>query len=129
MTPDGPFGDVNCFGHSWGLVETQSKWLWQRTDTCCGLQGSPLKVSRSFPCDARCLEAMTNTETDKHPGDARVFEAARYQIREGFREKSFLSPSDPAVLPAIQHAEEVASFLRANLVQGRKDGETYSKTA
>ena len=72
---------------------------------------------------------MTNTETDKHLGDARVLEAARYQIREGFREKSLLSPSDPAVLPAIQHAEEVASFLRSNLVQGRKDGETYSKAA
>lgn len=62
-------------------------------------------------------------------GDERVLSAARQQVRSGFREKASLSPADPAVAPAIQHAEQTAEFLRANVVQGRKQGEgdTYSE--
>lgn len=55
--------------------------------------------------------------------------AARTQIRANFREKATLPPSDPAIPDAIQHAEAVAAFLRANVVQGKRegnDGETYS---
>lgn len=58
-------------------------------------------------------------------GDSRVLDAARQQIRQGFREKATLGPSDAAVQPAIQHAEEVATFLRANVVQGRKEGDIF----
>lgn len=53
--------------------------------------------------------------------------AAQQQIREGFRAKSTLPATDPAVEPAIRHAEEVAQFLRTNVVQGKKEGDRYSE--
>ena len=56
------------------------------------------------------------------PGDSRVLVAARAQIRSNFQEKATLTPSDPELLPAIKHAEEVADFLKSNVVQGRKEG-------
>jgi complex III assembly factor LYRM7 len=56
-----------------------------------------------------------------------VLDAARQSIRNGFRDKASLPASDPTVQPAIQHAEEVASFLKANLVQGKREGNTYSQ--
>lgn len=62
-------------------------------------------------------------------GDERMLTAARTQIRADFRDKATLPPSDPAVSTAILHAQAVASFLRANVVQGKRegeDGETYS---
>ncbi|KAK3330691.1 hypothetical protein B0H66DRAFT_544617 [Apodospora peruviana] len=58
-------------------------------------------------------------------GDMRVLAAAREQIRNGFREKANLAASDPEVQPAIQKAEEMASFLKSNVVQGRKEGDVY----
>ncbi|KAK4454738.1 mitochondrial zinc maintenance protein 1, mitochondrial [Podospora aff. communis PSN243] len=58
-------------------------------------------------------------------GDFRVLDAARQQIRQGFREKATLPPSDPQIQPALKHAEEVAHFLRTNLVQGKKEGDRY----
>ncbi|KAL2150182.1 hypothetical protein VTH82DRAFT_7858 [Thermothelomyces myriococcoides] len=58
-------------------------------------------------------------------GDVRMLDAAKQSIRQGFRDKASLPPSDPSIAPAIQHAEEVASFLKANLVQGRREGDTY----
>lgn len=61
-------------------------------------------------------------------GDERVLSAARDQIRTGFRDKASLSPSDPAVAPALQHAQEVAEFLKANLVQGRKEADDRYST-
>lgn len=61
-------------------------------------------------------------------GDERLLANARDQIRAGFREKASLSPSDPAVAPAVQHAREVAAMLRENVVQGRNEGDgRYSK--
>ncbi|KUI69144.1 Mitochondrial zinc maintenance protein 1, mitochondrial [Cytospora mali] len=56
-------------------------------------------------------------------GDERVLIEARDRIRSGFREKASLSPTDPAVQPALQHAHELAEFLKANVVQGRNEGE------
>ncbi|CAN8099961.1 unnamed protein product [Discula destructiva] len=56
-------------------------------------------------------------------GDERVLTAARAEIRANFRAKAALPPSDPAVPPAIEHAEAVAAFLRANVVQGRREGQ------
>ncbi|KAK4222326.1 hypothetical protein QBC38DRAFT_519401 [Podospora fimiseda] len=58
-------------------------------------------------------------------GDAPVLSAAKESIRNGFRDKASLPASDPSIGPAIQHANEVASFLKANLVQGKKEGEVY----
>lgn len=60
-------------------------------------------------------------------GDERILSAARQQIRQGFRDKSSLEPSDPALSASIQHAEEVAMVLRTNVVQGRSEGhDVYS---
>lgn len=61
-------------------------------------------------------------------GDAPVLNAAQLQIREGFQAKASLPSSDPAVESALKHAEEVAQFLRANVVQGQKDGDRYSES-
>ncbi|KLU90432.1 hypothetical protein MAPG_10286 [Magnaporthiopsis poae ATCC 64411] len=48
--------------------------------------------------------------------DTRVLTAARQQISSQFRDKS-LRPCD--LEPAIREAEEVAQFLRSNVVQGK----------
>ncbi|KAK4103362.1 hypothetical protein N658DRAFT_468085 [Parathielavia hyrcaniae] len=58
-------------------------------------------------------------------GDTRMLGAARQQIRQGFRDKASLPPSDPSIPPAIQQAQEIATFLKTNLVQGRREGSTY----
>lgn len=55
-------------------------------------------------------------------GDAPVLTAARDSIRAGFRDKASLPASDPSIQPALAHAEEVATFLKANVVQGRPTG-------
>jgi len=57
----------------------------------------------------------------------RVLDAARQQIRLGFRDRASLPASDPSIAPAIQHAEEMASFLKTNLVQGKREGTKYSE--
>lgn len=62
-------------------------------------------------------------------GDERLLAGARDQIRTGFREKASLSPSDPAVAPAVEHAQQVAAMLRENVVQGKNEGDgRYSKS-
>ncbi|KAL8383474.1 hypothetical protein RB595_010600 [Gaeumannomyces hyphopodioides] len=55
-------------------------------------------------------------------GDARVLAAARQQIATQFRQNTSLPPADHE--SAVQMAEEVAQFLRSNVVQGqlRDDG-------
>ncbi|KAL2016970.1 hypothetical protein VTK56DRAFT_2804 [Thermocarpiscus australiensis] len=58
-------------------------------------------------------------------GDTRVLDAARQQIRQAFRDTATLPASDPSIQSAIRHAEEVATFLKTNLVQGRREGDTY----
>ncbi|KAL1873426.1 hypothetical protein VTK73DRAFT_1017 [Phialemonium thermophilum] len=58
-------------------------------------------------------------------GDIPVLNAARQRIRDGFREKASISPSDPAIESALKHAEEVAQFLKTNVVQGKKEGDVY----
>ncbi|KAH6630570.1 hypothetical protein B0J18DRAFT_105308 [Chaetomium sp. MPI-SDFR-AT-0129] len=58
-------------------------------------------------------------------GDTRMLDAAKQSIRQGFRDKASLAASDPTIQPAIQHALDVANFLKTNLVQGKRDGTTY----
>ncbi|UNI22136.1 Mitochondrial zinc maintenance protein 1, mitochondrial [Purpureocillium takamizusanense] len=53
-------------------------------------------------------------------GDAPVLAAAQDQIRHEFRQRSALDASAPDAQAALQHAGEVARFLRENVVQGRK---------
>ncbi|TRX96411.1 hypothetical protein FHL15_002683 [Xylaria flabelliformis] len=59
-------------------------------------------------------------------GDSTMLTAARSSIREGFRVNAALEPSSPEFPAAVKHAEEVATILRQNVVQGKKDGDRYS---
>lgn len=64
-------------------------------------------------------------------GDAPILAAAQQQIRHEFRQKSSLNSSDASTQEAIQHAQEVANFLKANVVQGKRmeEGDNmYSKS-
>ncbi|KEZ43187.1 hypothetical protein SAPIO_CDS4857 [Scedosporium apiospermum] len=57
-------------------------------------------------------------------GDQRLLIEARNRIREEFRAGA--SPSDPDFQKRIQHAQEVASVLRANVVQGvQEENDVY----
>ncbi|KAI5463947.1 hypothetical protein BGZ63DRAFT_334461, partial [Mariannaea sp. PMI_226] len=59
-------------------------------------------------------------------GDAPILAAAQVQIRNEFRQRASIEPSDAPA--AIQHAQEVAKVLRENVVQGKKteeDQNTY----
>ncbi|KAL7928979.1 hypothetical protein V8C35DRAFT_316669 [Trichoderma chlorosporum] len=52
-------------------------------------------------------------------GDVHVLSAAQNQIRQGFQENRALD-SDSSIQTAIRHAEDVATILRENVVQGQK---------
>jgi complex III assembly factor LYRM7 len=56
-------------------------------------------------------------------GDAPVLAAAHGQIRTAFQQGAALDPADPGVAKNLAHAEEVAKFLRENVVQGKRDAE------
>jgi complex III assembly factor LYRM7 len=62
-------------------------------------------------------------------GDEPILNAARTQIRTGFRENASLDPKSPEINDHIKHAEDVATILRENVVQGRKDGDKYSTSS
>ncbi|OAA55174.1 hypothetical protein ISF_08095 [Cordyceps fumosorosea ARSEF 2679] len=53
-------------------------------------------------------------------GDAPILLAAQSQIRGEFRSKQALDPKDSSVAEGIEHATQVAKFLRENVVQGKK---------
>lgn len=81
-----------------------------------------LWTGHATPIEADKSHVFPNT------GDNRVLLAAQDQIRQGFREKAPLAPTDPELQPAIQKANEVATFLRQNVVQGERQGDgTYSE--
>ncbi|KAI0521742.1 hypothetical protein F5B22DRAFT_643907 [Xylaria bambusicola] len=58
-------------------------------------------------------------------GDGTTLAAARSSIRQGFLANASLEPTSPEYPTAIKHAEEVATILRQNVVQGKREGETY----
>ncbi|ETS84420.1 Mitochondrial zinc maintenance protein 1 [Pestalotiopsis fici W106-1] len=58
-------------------------------------------------------------------GDQPILNAARAQIRTGFRENASLDPKSPEIDGHIKHAEDVATILRENVVQGRRSGDKY----
>jgi len=55
-------------------------------------------------------------------GDARLLLSARHQARSSFAVNSALLPSSPEATSQIAHAEDVATILRQNVVQGQKVG-------
>ncbi|KAF2971759.1 hypothetical protein GQX73_g1870 [Xylaria multiplex] len=59
-------------------------------------------------------------------GDGTTLAAARASIRQGFRANAALEPTSPEFPNAVKHAEEVATILRQNVVQGKMEGDTYS---
>ncbi len=68
--------------------------------------------------------AATRPFADHDAGDAPILLAAQSQIRGEFRSNQGLDPQDGSVSKGIEHATEVAKFLRENVVQGKKmDGE------
>jgi len=60
-------------------------------------------------------------------GDIPLLHAAQQQARTGFEQNASLSPEDPAVAAAIEHAEGVAQILRQNIVQGKQIGDDKYK--
>ncbi|KAI1124301.1 hypothetical protein F5Y10DRAFT_31913 [Nemania abortiva] len=58
-------------------------------------------------------------------GDGMTLNAARANIREAFLKNAALEPASPEYLAAMKHAEEVAKILRENVVQGKREGDTY----
>ncbi|KAJ2965858.1 hypothetical protein NUW58_g10807 [Xylaria curta] len=58
-------------------------------------------------------------------GDKPRLVAARSSIRQGFRRNATLEPTSPEFAAQVKHAEEVAAILRHNVVQGKKEGDTY----
>ncbi|KAM0668070.1 hypothetical protein ACQRIT_000570 [Beauveria bassiana] len=61
-------------------------------------------------------------------GDAPTLLAAQSRIRDEFRSKQALDPKDSTVGEGIEHATQVAQFLRQNVVQGKKmEGEEKYK--
>ncbi|KAI9163710.1 Mitochondrial zinc maintenance protein [Paramyrothecium foliicola] len=56
-------------------------------------------------------------------GDAPVLAAAHGQIRNEFRQRAALDPTDSSVTESIKHAQDVAKFLRENVVQGIRGDE------
>lgn len=55
-----------------------------------------------------------------------MLNAARLSIRGEFGANAAIEPTGPKYLAAMQHADEVATILRQNVVQGKKEGDTYS---
>ncbi|RQM07142.1 hypothetical protein DH86_00003509, partial [Scytalidium sp. 3C] len=60
-------------------------------------------------------------------GDLPVLQAAREEARKAFGKNAGMLPDDPALAPAIAHAEEVAKILRENVVQGQNQGDNMYK--
>ncbi|KAK9786767.1 putative Mitochondrial zinc maintenance protein 1, mitochondrial [Seiridium cardinale] len=58
-------------------------------------------------------------------GDEPILNAARSQIRTGFRDHASLDPKSPEINDHIKHAQDVATILRENVVQGKKNGDKY----
>ncbi|GAP86651.1 putative mitochondrial zinc maintenance protein [Rosellinia necatrix] len=58
-------------------------------------------------------------------GDEGTITAAFSKIREGFRANAALEPTDPKIPSLVKHAEDVATILRQNVVQGKLEGDVY----
>jgi complex III assembly factor LYRM7 len=63
-------------------------------------------------------------------GDLNTLVAARHEARKNFENNRGLAPESEEYSKQITHAEDVAKFLRENVVQGQaldKDQEKYSE--
>jgi hypothetical protein len=92
---------------------------------------SSIPAPSSFNTNSFCrlviAPSLLNPKTQLK-GDAPLLHAAREEARNSFRKNASLLPEDPALAPAIAHAEDVAKILRENVVQGKKtEDDRYSK--
>jgi len=87
------------------------------------LPPSPPINQNSLPRSARSLLPFFLSHIDLQLGDLPLLTAARAEARNNFRKNASLRPEDPAVAPAIAHAEEVAKILKENIVQGKHEGD------
>ena len=61
------------------------------------------------------------------PGDAIVLSAARVEVRKNFESNRHLQTGSEEMQKEIARANEVAKFLRENVVQGEAtEGDNYS---
>jgi complex III assembly factor LYRM7 len=61
------------------------------------------------------------------PGDANVLSAARVEVRKNFESNRHLQTGSEEMQKEIARANEVAKFLRENVVQGEAtEGDNYS---
>jgi len=77
--------------------------------------------------EERPREAVNRDGTSSIPAPA-AFDAYSFPgfVPSSFRKNATMEQGDPALGPAIAHAEEVAKILRENVVQGKrvdKEGE------
>ena len=71
-----------------------------------------------------CAEAIS---THTCTGDMPTLFAARAEARKNFEQNRHLSAGSEELSKSITHAEEVAKFLRENVVQGQAtEGDNYS---
>ena len=60
-------------------------------------------------------------------GDSNVLSAARVEVRKNFESNRHLQTGSEEFQKQIAHANEVAKFLRENVVQGQAtEGDNYS---
>jgi hypothetical protein len=62
-------------------------------------------------------------DTHRNAGDMNTLFAARAEARKNFDSNRNLAPGSEELSKQITHAEEVAKFLRENVVQGQAAGE------
>ena len=89
--------------------------LWRATRVAFQGKRRPQTTSK------QCAKHYANGTPPK-PGDLPTLLAAQGQIRQEFRSKQSLDPNDAKATESIQHANEVAQFLRQNIVQGQRMG-------
>ncbi|KAK1826899.1 hypothetical protein QBC39DRAFT_363310 [Podospora conica] len=101
-----------------------------RRYTELGIPGAPilsLVLVLEFPLNmsVQTYRNLMRAARIAFQGDAPVLAGAQETIRKSFRDNASLPPSHPDVQAGLKHAEEVAQFLRTNLVQGKKEGDVY----
>lgn len=70
---------------------------------------------------------LQSQSTDTKLGDANVLSAARIEVRKNFESNRHLQTGTEEFQKSIAHANEVAKFLKENVVQGEAtEGDNYS---
>lgn len=87
-------------------------WRFQPTDIYCAQRASLFKVLDA-PAPPTSVEAYSCT------GDTPTLFAARREARKNFENNRNLPAGTEELSKQITHAEEVAKFLRENVVQGQ----------